>query len=46
MKRKDYQKPEMQIVVLTRRTCLLQASAEASGNAGLGDYDLENPQDI
>ena len=46
MKRKEYQKPAMQIVVLTRCTCLLQASGEASGNAGLGDYDLENPQDI
>ena len=46
MKRKEYQKPAMQIVVLKHRPCLLEASGEASGNAGLGDYDLETPQDI
>ena len=38
MKRKEYQKPAMQIVVLTRCTCLLQASG------GVEDYN-NNPEE-
>ncbi len=38
MKRKEYQKPAMQIVVLTRSTCLLQASG------GVEDY-TNNPEE-
>ena len=39
MKRKGYQKPAMKIVVLTRHTSLLQASA------GVEDYN-NNPEEV
>jgi len=38
MERKEYQKPAMQVVVLTRHTGLLQASA------GVEDYN-NNPEE-
>ena len=43
MKRKVYQKPEMQTVVLTRHTCLLQSSEERR-SAGVEDYN-NNPEE-
>ena len=48
MKRKEYQKPQMQLVVLTRRTCLLAGSpsGESSGDANAQDYGVASEQDI
>ena len=48
MKRKEYQKPEMQIVVLTRCSCLLQTSGEipTKGGAGVENYGVEEEKDI
>ena len=39
MKRKEYQKPAMRIVVLTRPACLLQTSGEVE------NYKKNNEQD-
>ena len=48
MKRKEYQKPEMRIVVLTRCTCLLAGSpsGESCGDANAQDYGVASEQDI
>ena len=48
MKRKEYQKPAMQIVVLTRCSCLLQTSGEipTKGGAGVENYGVEEEKDI
>jgi hypothetical protein len=43
MKRKEYQKPQMRLVVLTRRTYLLQSS-EKRRSAGVEDYN-NNPEE-
>jgi len=39
MKRKDYQKPTMNIVKLQQQTHILAGSVEASGSESLQDYN-------
>ena len=39
MKRKDYQKPTMKVVILQHRTQLLAGSVEASGLNDPNDYN-------
>ena len=48
MKRKDYQKPAMRVVVLTRRSCFLLVSGETSGqgSAGVENYGVATEKDI
>ena len=48
MKRKEYQKPAMRIVVLIRPACLVQTSGETSGrgSAGVENYGVAEEKDI
>jgi len=49
MKRKDYQSPTMEVVVLTRRTRLLVASGGdtvGSGHATTQDYTVNDEKEI
>ena len=41
MKRKDYQRPTMQVVKLQQRTHLLQASVQDK-EVGMRNYNVEN----
>ena len=47
MKQKEYQKPQIDIVEIWQRTCLLIGSGEQQGDndAEMEDYDRKNAQD-